>query len=393
MNIGNYVRKFWRQLSAGATVVILLGAAVFVFESLPPRTIVMATGVEGDANYELGIRYREILAREGIELKLQPTSGSLDNLRRLRDSGSGVSVGFIQGGTTTRKESPELESLGTIFYEPLWLFRRAEIGEGAQNLRGRRVSIGPEGSGGRALALQILSRTRLDSIIGELSGLTPQVAAEKLIAGEIDAAFIVTGWEFSRRPVSSQHQRHRGRELHSRRRFSRNLSFSAPAGPACRGHRSRSQPPASGYRAVGTEGQSCRARGSEFSLAVPVARCSRPDLFTAWNFPEGGTIPCCRINRSSAEWRSTPFLQIRTTISARLPSVLDRNIGRNGPCRTDPFGRVAIPRVQAAAANVRLDDATEDQAALRPNQVDRERYGGTKTRVRRQRFECETGSD
>jgi len=22
----------------------------------------------------------------------------------------------------------------------------------------------------------------------------------------------------------------------------------------------------------------------------------------AWNFPEGRTIPCCRINRSSAEW-------------------------------------------------------------------------------------------
>ena len=82
-----------------------------------------------------------------------------------------------------------------MFYEPLWLFRRVEVGEGAQGLRGRRVSIGPEGSGGRALALQILSRTRLDSIIGELSGFAPGVAAEKLIAGEIDAAFIVTGWE------------------------------------------------------------------------------------------------------------------------------------------------------------------------------------------------------
>jgi TRAP-type uncharacterized transport system substrate-binding protein len=195
MIIANYARKFWRNLSVGATIAILIGAGVFVVESLPPRTIVMATGVEGDANYELGIRYREILARQGVELKLQPTTGSLDNLRRLRDSRSGVSVGFIQGGTTTRKESPELESLGTVFYEPLWLFRRVEVGEGAQGLRGRRVSIGPEGSGGRALALQILSRTKLDTIIGELSGLTPQVAAEKLIAGEIDAAFIVTGWE------------------------------------------------------------------------------------------------------------------------------------------------------------------------------------------------------
>jgi TRAP-type uncharacterized transport system substrate-binding protein len=195
MNTGNYVQKIWRYLSVAATVAILLGAGVFVFESLPPRTIVMATGAEGGANYELGIRYREILAREGVELQLQPTTGSLENLRRLRDSKSGVSVGFTQGGTTTTKESPELESLGTIFYEPLWLFRRAEIGEGAQGLRGRRLSIGPEGSGGRALALQIISRTKLDIIIGELSGFAPQVAAEKLIAGEIDAAFIVTGWE------------------------------------------------------------------------------------------------------------------------------------------------------------------------------------------------------
>ena len=195
MNIGNYVQKFWRYLSVAATVAILLGAGVFVFESLPPRTIVMATGAEGGANYELGIRYREILAREGVELQLQPTTGSLENLRRLRDSKSGVSVGFTQGGTTTTKESPELESLGTIFYEPIWLFRRAEIGEGAQGLRGRRLSIGSEGSGGRALALQIISRTKLDSIIGEVSGFAPQVAAEKLIAGEIDAAFIVTGWE------------------------------------------------------------------------------------------------------------------------------------------------------------------------------------------------------
>jgi TRAP-type uncharacterized transport system substrate-binding protein len=195
MTIGNYVRKSWRYLSAAATMAILLGAGVFVWESLPPRTIVMVTGAEGGANYELGIRYQEALAREGVKLVLQPTTGSLDNLRRLRDSKSGVSAGFIQGGITTRKESPELESLGAIFYEPLWLFRRAEIGEGAQGLRGRRLSIGPEGSGGRALALQILSKTRLDSIVGELLEFAPQVAAQKLIAGEIDAAFIVTGWE------------------------------------------------------------------------------------------------------------------------------------------------------------------------------------------------------
>jgi TRAP-type uncharacterized transport system substrate-binding protein len=195
MIIGNYVQRFWRYLAAAATIAILLGAGVYIVETLPPRTIVMVTGSEGGANYELGIRYREILAKEGVKLQLQPTTGGLENLVRLRDPKSGASAGFIQGGTTTRKESPELESLGTVFYEPLWLFRRSEIGQGIQNLRGRRLSIGPEGSAGRALALQLIERTKVDSIVGELSGFAPQVAAEKLIAGDIDAAFIVTAWE------------------------------------------------------------------------------------------------------------------------------------------------------------------------------------------------------
>jgi TRAP-type uncharacterized transport system substrate-binding protein len=195
MIVGNYVQRFWRYLAAAATIATCLAAGAFVWESLPPRTIVMATGAEGGANHEFGIRYREALAREGVRLQLQPTTGSLENLRRLRDSQSGVSVGFVQGGTTNKKEAPELESLGTKFYEPLWLFRRAEMPNGIRELRDRRLSIGPEGSGGRALARQIMERTKIDSIVGELSGFEPQVAAEKLIAGEIDAAFIVTGWE------------------------------------------------------------------------------------------------------------------------------------------------------------------------------------------------------
>ncbi|WP_338157513.1 TAXI family TRAP transporter solute-binding subunit [Bradyrhizobium elkanii] len=163
----------------------------------------------------MGIRYREILAKEGVRLQLQPTSGSLENLKYLRDPRSRVSVGFIQGGTTTGKEAPELESLGTIFYEPLWLFRRSEIGEGVQALRGRRLSIGAEGSGGRALALQIMQRTRIDSIVGEISGYAPQAAAEKLVAGDIDAAFIVTAWES---PVVQSILNAKGIELSSAQR-------------------------------------------------------------------------------------------------------------------------------------------------------------------------------
>ncbi len=186
-------QKFLQWLTFAVFVVILLGAGIFIFVTLPPRTIVMATGPEGGANHELGIRYREILAKAGVRLRLLPSTGGLENLARLRDPRSGVGVAFEQGGTTTRMESPDLESLGTVFYEPLWLFYRGDVGANIQALRGRRLSIGPEGSAGRALALEVVKRTKVE--IGELLGLPPQVAAEKLIAGEIDAAFIVTGWE------------------------------------------------------------------------------------------------------------------------------------------------------------------------------------------------------
>jgi TRAP-type uncharacterized transport system substrate-binding protein len=189
------LQRYWLLLSVTAILTILVAAGVFVVATLPPRTIVMATGPEGGANYQLGARYREFLARSGVELKLMPTAGSLDNLELLRDPKSGVSVALVQGGAASGVELTGVESLGTVGYEPLWLFHRSEIGGNLRGLAGRRVSIGPEGSGARAFALDFLKRTKSEGTIGELLGYSPQFAAEKLIAGDIDAAFIVTGWD------------------------------------------------------------------------------------------------------------------------------------------------------------------------------------------------------
>jgi TRAP-type uncharacterized transport system substrate-binding protein len=86
---------------------------------LPPRTLVMATGPGGGANQELGARYRAILAREGLDLRLLPTAGAVENLARLRDPRSGVSVAFVEAGITSSEESPDLVSLGTVSFEPL----------------------------------------------------------------------------------------------------------------------------------------------------------------------------------------------------------------------------------------------------------------------------------
>ena len=106
MPITDYLQRFWGWFTFAVAVAILLGAGVLIFETLPPRMVVMATGAEGGANHELGLRYQEILAKAGVKLQLQTTAGGVENLARLRDPHSGVAVGFVQGGTTTKKESP-----------------------------------------------------------------------------------------------------------------------------------------------------------------------------------------------------------------------------------------------------------------------------------------------
>ena len=69
----------------------------------------MATGPEGGGNYQLGDRYREFLAKSGVELKLMPTAGSLENLKLLRDSKSGVSVALVHGGAASGVETSGVE--------------------------------------------------------------------------------------------------------------------------------------------------------------------------------------------------------------------------------------------------------------------------------------------
>src|SRR5262249_34622625 len=75
----------------------------------------------------VGKRYRNALARENVEVQLAPTPGSVENLAMLRDPHSGVSVALIQSGIVGAENTSGVESLGTVFYEPMWWFHRREI--------------------------------------------------------------------------------------------------------------------------------------------------------------------------------------------------------------------------------------------------------------------------
>jgi TRAP transporter TAXI family solute receptor len=196
MAVRELLRANWHVVTIATTASAIFCAAILLLQTMPPRTIVMATGPEGGAYQEVGKQYKVALQRSGEHIRLVTSAGSLENLALLLDPRSGVNVALIQGGTIGKEEAPELESLGTLFYEPLWIFHRSEWrGLTLESVRGRRVSIGPAGSGTSTLSLELLKRNGLDKQVGELLALQPQVAAEKLLAGEIDVAFIIASWD------------------------------------------------------------------------------------------------------------------------------------------------------------------------------------------------------
>jgi TRAP-type uncharacterized transport system substrate-binding protein len=176
--------------------IVLFAVMLAILSPAPPRTIVMATGAPGSAYAGFGEQYRDLLARHGVKVELLATKGAVDNIGRLRDPASGVSVAFVQSGLTDAEHAPELESLGTLFFEPVWIFNRGDLPQNAAALlKDRKFSIGPEGSGTRKLALELIRAIGFDVAENSLLALTAEEGGAALLRGEIDGAVMVAPWD------------------------------------------------------------------------------------------------------------------------------------------------------------------------------------------------------
>lgn len=189
-------RKLRRELWFGIGLAALLAGLAFALalhfvEPAPPRHVVLSTGPDDSGYHAFALRYREILARDGVTLELRTSQGSLDNVGRLMDTGSDVDAGFLQGGTSFAVNAPDLVSLGSLYYEPLWVFYRGREIDDLTGLRGRKIAIGPDFSGVRALALQLLAVNDVVLPPTELLPLGGDDAANALVAQSVDAAMFV----------------------------------------------------------------------------------------------------------------------------------------------------------------------------------------------------------
>ncbi len=181
-------------LLIGGPAALLVVAAFWLayqfVEPAPPSRIVITTGSETGAYYAFANRYRAELAKSGITLNVIPSKGSVENLARLSNDDERVDLALMQGGIADQRSAPNVMSYGRIFLEPVWIFHRLDASINQLSaLKGRRIAIGPQGSGTRKLAADLLRVTGVDGTNSTLLALGGDAAAGALRKGEADAAF------------------------------------------------------------------------------------------------------------------------------------------------------------------------------------------------------------
>ena len=155
------------------TAVAIVAAYLYV-RPAPPDTITIVSGPPDSVFQRTAGKYQKILARNGVKLRIVPSEGSLENLKKLNDPAVRVDVGFVQGGVSTGIPVDKLVSLGSVFHEPLAVFYRSAVPlDRIYALNGKRLAIGREGSGAHVLSLILL----------KANGIEPGGATTLLLSG------------------------------------------------------------------------------------------------------------------------------------------------------------------------------------------------------------------
>ena len=159
----------------------------------PPRNISIGTGSLEGAYFAYGKKYSEIFAKENITLEVKNTAGSAENLKLLEADSDGVDIAFVQGGISALAKTENLVSLGSLYYEPLWIFHQKDLTlNRLSDLKGLRIAVGKEGSGTKILAMQLLGLNGITEKNTQLLSYGSQQAVDNLLNDSIDIAFFVT---------------------------------------------------------------------------------------------------------------------------------------------------------------------------------------------------------
>ncbi len=142
--------KVWQRCMVATAIAVLVGCfgAWFATRQSLPARIRIATGQDNGLYHDFGAALATPLtSRTGRVVDVQTTAGSKSN-SQLLDRGD-VDLALVQAGFL---DPQRLSIVAPLYPEALHLIVRKESGiANVGDLEGRRVALGPEGSGMRAV--------------------------------------------------------------------------------------------------------------------------------------------------------------------------------------------------------------------------------------------------
>jgi TRAP transporter TAXI family solute receptor len=177
----------------GVLTLVVVAGFVITYQYVgvaPPKVVRIATGAKNGAYYSFAQQYARLLASDGIVLEVVPTAGSVENFELLKKGE--VSLALVQSGSASSDDKQRLQSLGSLFLEPVWIVSRAQKPiKQFSELKGRRVAVGAAGSGTYLLSTQLLAAAGATEANTTLVRGDSAQAMTALSQGIIDAAFFV----------------------------------------------------------------------------------------------------------------------------------------------------------------------------------------------------------
>ena len=170
----------------------ILAVIVSFFAILPPQDVVILAGPKEGYFTTAAATIRDELAPFGINARIEYREDTTSIIDRLNNADpAGPHLGFV-AQDLAGAPTDSVFSLGMIAIEPLWLFAPAN-GQirTIRDLKGKSVSIGPEGSGVRVLSQQLLSLYGINQANTTFADESIPDSAAALIDGRVDAAFFL----------------------------------------------------------------------------------------------------------------------------------------------------------------------------------------------------------
>jgi TRAP-type uncharacterized transport system substrate-binding protein len=155
----------------------------------PPNHFAIATGEDQSDLDLLAKEYQEILKQSGVRLDIVHTSGPMENLAKLQDEKTNIDAAFVQDGLGSPAKQPDVVSLGSLYYEPIWVFSRSKIPlTHFSQLEGKRVASGRAGHATHVITVRLLKLNGVNPSNTTFVHMDAAASADALIAGQVDAA-------------------------------------------------------------------------------------------------------------------------------------------------------------------------------------------------------------